>query len=237
MGRVLVSYDHLSEPRPPCERSAADLFGTFTFRPCSDSLSNALRIGLVAWDRRIIVSGSAPNVDRNEHPPESSHWLEGLRRSDAAVVEALYARHFSTVARFVQRNSGTTRDAQDVFQEAMTALWLNAREGRIQAMPQDDLGAYLFRIARNKWLDVLRSSDHRHMRIAMDSERLDTPKRDRAIPTSRSAFPGCGPSTPAWTYAVARSWTSSTSRSWTWVPSPGNLAWTRAVSARSSTGA
>lgn len=88
------------------------------------------------------------------------------------MLQALYDRHFPAVSGYVVRNSGTVRDAQDVFQEAMTVLWLNAREGRVRVDGPEDLGAYLFRVAKNKWLDVLRSTDHRNMRVAMESDDL-----------------------------------------------------------------
>lgn len=99
-----------------------------------------------------------------------SRWLEGLRRNDAAVVQELYDLHFPTVRQFIIQNSGTANDAQDVFQEAMTVLWLNAREGRVTASEDNDLGGYLFRVARNKWLDTVRSAAHRNGQQAMDSE-------------------------------------------------------------------
>lgn len=123
-------------------------------------------------------------VERNEGPLSDDRWSIGLCRSDRAVLQALYDRHFPTIRSHVIANSGTARDAQDIFQEAMAVLWLNAREGRVQAAGPDELGAYLFRVARNKWLDVLRSSDHRHMRNAMDSEDLDMPmeaESDRVV--------------------------------------------------------
>ena len=73
---------------------------------------------------------------------------------------------------FVLQNSGTLSDAKDVFQEAMTVLWLNAREGRVSAGEGNDLGGYLFRVARNKWLDTVRSAAHRNGQQAMDSEQV-----------------------------------------------------------------
>lgn len=95
--------------------------------------------------------------------------MDGLRRNDAATVRALYMQHFPTVCGFVLRNSGTTRDAEDVFQEAMTVLWLKAKEEALQ--DASDPGAFLFRVAKNKWLDHLRSAAHRHMKVVHD-ERL-----------------------------------------------------------------
>ncbi len=102
--------------------------------------------------------------------PAADDRLAGLVRNDPVSLRALYTAHFRTVRRFVLANSGTSSDASDVFQEAVTILWVRAREGSLAA--GTDPGAFLFSIARNKWLDVVRSSDHRRMTIVHD-QRLD----------------------------------------------------------------
>jgi RNA polymerase sigma factor (sigma-70 family) len=98
--------------------------------------------------------------------------LAGLLRQDPAVIKSLYTAHFPTVRQFVLRNSGTVDDAQDVFQEAVTILWLNVKEGRIPPGTDLDPGGYLFRVARNKWLDTLRSAAHKHLRVVADEQVL-----------------------------------------------------------------
>lgn len=89
--------------------------------------------------------------------------MEGLRRSDPAVLRTLYTQHFPTVRRYVLQNNGTATDAEDLFQEAITVLWLRVKDNAMQ--DASDPGAFLFRVAKNKWLDHLRSASHRHMRV------------------------------------------------------------------------
>ena len=98
--------------------------------------------------------------------PAADDRLSGLLRNDPASLRALYTAHFGTVRSFVLANSGTGDDARDVFQEAITVLWLRAREGTLA--PGTDPGAFLFSIARNKWLDTVRSAAHRHMNVVHD---------------------------------------------------------------------
>lgn len=86
-------------------------------------------------------------------------------------MQALYARHFPDVRHLVLKNSGTLADAQDIFQEAMAVLWLKARENTLQ--PDTDPGAFLYRVARNKWLDHVRSAAHKHMRVVHDERQLE----------------------------------------------------------------
>lgn len=84
------------------------------------------------------------------------------------MITDLYNAHFPSVRQFVLKNSGTPDDARDVFQEALTVLWLKAKEGLIQANDNADLGGYLFQVARNKWLDTLRSAAHKKMHMVVD---------------------------------------------------------------------
>ena len=102
-------------------------------------------------------------------------WVVGLRRNDPATVRSLYTQHFPSVRQYVLQNSGTTTDAQDVFQEAVTVLWLKVKEGQLE--PDSDPGGFLFRVAKNKWLDTVRSAAHKHMKVVHD-DRLDAVETD-----------------------------------------------------------
>ncbi|MBL0128730.1 MAG: sigma-70 family RNA polymerase sigma factor [Flavobacteriales bacterium] len=95
-------------------------------------------------------------------------WLVGLRRNDPATIRSLYTHHFPTVRQYVLQNSGTTNDAQDIFQEAITVLWMNVKEGRFNTGADSDPGGFLFRVAKNKWLDTVRSAAHKHMKVVHD---------------------------------------------------------------------
>lgn len=103
--------------------------------------------------------------------PSLPAWVLGLRRNDAATVRALYQQHFPTIRHYVVSNSGTSDDAQDIFQEAMTVLWLKAKEGTLAAGSEP--GAFLYQVAKNKWLDVVRSAAHKHMKVIHDDRKLD----------------------------------------------------------------
>ncbi len=100
-------------------------------------------------------------------------WLSGLHRNDPVMIRALYTKHFPAVRQFVVQNSGRSSDAQDVFQEAVTVLWLSVREGRFQTGPDKDPGGFLFRVAKNKWLDHVRSAAHKHMKVVHDERTND----------------------------------------------------------------
>lgn len=125
--------------------------------------------------RRIIVIRTRPAVDQVTSPatPAEQSWQAGLRRNSPAAVRALYAAHFPTVRQYVLQNSGSVSDAQDIFQEAITVLWLNVKEGRFQVGAENDPGGFLYRVAKNKWLDVVRSAAHKNMKVVHDERALD----------------------------------------------------------------
>lgn len=100
-------------------------------------------------------------------------WLKGLLRNDQGVVRMLYSLHFPAVRSYVVQNNGTADDAQDVFQEAMAALWLRVKEGRV--ITEGDPGGFLFKVAKNKWLDVVRSAAYKHMKV-VDDQHLHEPQ-------------------------------------------------------------
>lgn len=87
--------------------------------------------------------------------------VAGIAKNNERALDYLYQHNFPAVKHFVLKNSGNESDASDIFQEAIVATWLNIRDGKFQSLNGTPLGGYLFQVARNKWLDKLRSKSHR----------------------------------------------------------------------------
>jgi RNA polymerase sigma factor (sigma-70 family) len=58
----------------------------------------------------------------------------------------------------------------------MTVLWMSVKEGRVA---EGEPGAFLFRVAKCKWLDHVRSAAHKHMRVVHDERLID--RRDEVV--------------------------------------------------------
>lgn len=99
--------------------------------------------------------------------------MEALRRNDPVVLRSLYTKHFPAVRNYVIQNSGSATEAEDVFQEAVTILWMKVKEGAVHSANTPEPGAFLFRVAKNKWLDVVRSAAHKHMKVVKDERIAD----------------------------------------------------------------
>lgn len=84
--------------------------------------------------------------------------LSAFRNNDEKALKILYQNSYHKVERYVLENNGSISEAKDIFQEAFIALWRNIQLDRFQPQHDASLNAYLFSIARNKWLDHLRNA-------------------------------------------------------------------------------
>ncbi len=92
-------------------------------------------------------------------------------------METIYAENYYSVERYVVSNSGTDDDAKDVYQEAIVAAWINAKEGKFETKTDKSIGGYIFQIAKYKWLDRLKSAQ-RKATARLVKENLGDPAED-----------------------------------------------------------
>lgn len=88
-----------------------------------------------------------------------SQQLDAIKANDEKALQDLYTANYKLVEKFVLQNSGTKDDAKDIFQEAFIATWRNVHLDKFTPTGEGSLNAYLFQIARFKWLDKVRSSN------------------------------------------------------------------------------
>ena len=83
-----------------------------------------------------------------------SNILNQLRQGMSEAFEELYRLHFRKIHAYITRNSGTTADAKDIFQDALIVLVLKSRTNdfALTANP----GSFLYSIAAKKWLSHLK---------------------------------------------------------------------------------
>ncbi len=84
-------------------------------------------------------------------------YILALREGSYSLLEELYQKHAPQISKWVQRNNGSADDAQDVFQDTILALHQKAADHSfILTCP---IGALIFQISRNKWLNQLRKKN------------------------------------------------------------------------------
>jgi RNA polymerase sigma-70 factor (ECF subfamily) len=86
--------------------------------------------------------------------PSERPLVDGLRRGDPAAFDAVYARYRGRVHGFLLRLSRRRDVAEDLFQDTWVKLARNAH----RLHEDTDLGAWLFRVARNAWVSHVRWS-------------------------------------------------------------------------------
>ncbi len=85
--------------------------------------------------------------------------LNGLRLRDRKVLLFIYDEFFGMIWDLVKRNSGTIEDAQDLFQEALVVLFEKVHDQEF--ILTSKIKTFLYAVARNKWLMILRTSRNR----------------------------------------------------------------------------
>lgn len=93
--------------------------------------------------------------------------VAAIQRNDDLVLRRLYQDGFPKVMKFVWENQGSEEEAKDVFQESFLAMWQNVKKGAFVPANETAVQGYLFQIAKNKWLDILRSQ-RRKLMVVVD---------------------------------------------------------------------
>jgi RNA polymerase sigma-70 factor, ECF subfamily len=91
---------------------------------------------------------------------------EKIRSGDGAAFEALYQQHAGRLYNLAYRMAGSANDADDLLQDIFLLAYRKLGGFR----GDSSLGTWLYRLAMNHCLDVLRS---RHTRMGQQTDSLD----------------------------------------------------------------
>jgi RNA polymerase sigma factor (sigma-70 family) len=95
-------------------------------------------------------------------------------RGEAAAFDDLYRRHESRVFRYLQRNLRNEASANDLMQEVWFAVVRNA----VDYQPTAKFTTWLFTIAHNRMVDMIRASGRLQ---SLDADLLDTLEADAKL--------------------------------------------------------
>lgn len=84
--------------------------------------------------------------------------LQGIRENHPKVIKWLYCSEYPKIEKYILSNKGTEEHAKDIMQESMMVIWKNIKSGKFTIQNGTAVQGYLYRIAKNKWLDHLRAS-------------------------------------------------------------------------------
>jgi len=133
---------------------------------------------------------------KDKIPPISDKVTLRFLEHDRATLKDIYTKNYPSVAAYIMQNSGSGDDAKDIFQEAITAAWLNAKEGKFTPQDESSLGGYIYRIAKFKWLDRVKSKSYKStMRLAEDydpAEEIEVDESDEKLAQLRTIYAQLG---------------------------------------------
>lgn len=101
-----------------------------------------------------------------------------IKINDAATIKELYITNFAKVKRYVLKNSGDEQQAKDLYQEAFVAMWRNIKDDKFSSESETAINGYLFKIAKYKWLDHVRSVKYKNTTFINREIEYDEPDID-----------------------------------------------------------
>lgn len=94
---------------------------------------------------------------------EYDNWIEDLKANKEHTLEMLYTDNYPKIERYVLANNGNMDQAKDLFQEAFIICWRAIQEDKFYPENESSTAGYLYKIAKFKWLDYLRSGHYRKL--------------------------------------------------------------------------
>ncbi len=89
---------------------------------------------------------------------KAQEQVRAIENNDEITLKIFYQNNYPKVEKYVLENGGTTDEAKDIYQEAFIAVWRAIQLKKFQPQTETSLDGYLYQVARNKWLDQLRSA-------------------------------------------------------------------------------
>lgn len=87
---------------------------------------------------------------------KNQKYINGLLENDNLILNEIYANYFSAIEQYILNNSGTSNDAQDVFQDGLMVIYNKAQSEDFELT--SSFHTYLYSICRFTWLRKMRKS-------------------------------------------------------------------------------
>lgn len=84
------------------------------------------------------------------------YLIDGLIQNNSAIINEIYKKYSPKIYNWIKQNNGDAEQAQDIFQEAIIAIYTKAKEQHFELTCPFD--AFLFVIVRNKWFAYLKNN-------------------------------------------------------------------------------
>lgn len=83
--------------------------------------------------------------------------IDAIKANNQVALKQFYVDNYSKIEAMVLKNSGSVEHAKDLYQDSFIVVWNNVKSNKFVPKNETALQGYLYQIAKNKWMDVLRS--------------------------------------------------------------------------------
>lgn len=128
--------------------------------------------------------------------------LDAFLNNKEVPLKEFYITEYPKTKYYILKNGGTVANAEDVFQEAYFACWKKLSTGTFCPKSKIEIEAYLFTIAKNKWIDQTRfvakrktiSIDDKLYQLKADETNLnyETNEKEQQLSITLTAFENLG---------------------------------------------
>ena len=94
--------------------------------------------------------------------------IEEIKANNSITLKTIYRLNYPKVELLVLNNNGTKEHAKDIYQEAFIVTWNNIKNNHFIPQNESAIEGYLYTIAKNKWLDFLRSKQFKKTVYSVD---------------------------------------------------------------------
>ncbi len=93
---------------------------------------------------------------KKKNSNNNSTYISSIFEKDEKCLKAFYLSNFNSVRSYVLANSGSEEEAKDIYQDAFIIAWRKVQNKSFTEAYENALPAFIFKIAKYKWLDELR---------------------------------------------------------------------------------
>ncbi len=95
-------------------------------------------------------------MENTTHTQLQFKLLDAFLNNKEAPIRDFYVAEFPKTKNYIFKHGGSEDQAKDIFQEAYLACWKKLSIGKFSPKNKEEIEAYLFTTAKNKWIDQVR---------------------------------------------------------------------------------
>ena len=100
--------------------------------------------------------------------------INGIKTNDSVILKDFYKSNYRKIENLVLNNSGTVEHAKDIYKEAFITVWKRVKNETFIPKNETALQGYLYQIAKNKWMDFLRSKTFKKTETLFEEQPAST---------------------------------------------------------------